>query len=135
MPTARSTCIFCLVDGIAVFRLPFVAISFNEHFIRRVFVPVASEKELKAALDDKANAVEETRYQLREATAKNEHQQLRIAELEKDVIKAQQALRERHRIERKLVQLLEAGAPPVRIHRSSSSSSSSSSFCSSCETM
>jgi chromosome segregation ATPase len=71
----------------------------------------AKEKELQAAVDDKTTALDEARFELREASAKVDHQKGRIGQLEDDVVDAQQQLRERQRVERRLLAQLEAGAP------------------------
>ncbi len=72
---------------------------------------MAKEKELQTALDEKVAALDEARYELREAGSRIDYQKGRIAQLEDEVVTAQQQLRDRQRVERRLLSQLEAGAP------------------------
>jgi chromosome segregation ATPase len=67
-------------------------------------------KELQSTVDSKEASLDEARYELRQAGARVDYQKGRIAQLENEVVAAQQQLRERQRIERRLLSQLEVGA-------------------------
>lgn len=86
-------------------------------------IRIAKEKEMQTAIDDNTAALEEARYELREANARINYQKGRIAELETDVVSAQQQLRERQRIERRLINQLDSAPQAINDNESKSPSS------------